>query len=301
MARETDVLIRAIAAEGAIRALAVNSTRLCEKARRIQHSLPAATAALGRLLSAAVMMAGTIKEGERIALRLDGDGPVEGVFAQATPDGRVRGYLRNPLVNPPSKNGKLDVGAAVGHNGELLVVRDLGMREPYVGRVNLQSGEIGDDLAYYFTVSEQQPSAVGLGVRVETNNAVSAAGGYIIQPLPGAPPEVIEHLERNIRQAPSPSDMITTLRDPEQVLAVLLDGFDWQILARLTPRFHCGCTRAKSRHALKALSAHDLREMLAHAEPVTVACDFCAREYTFGADDLQAVVKEKETPPPPKP
>jgi len=293
MARETDLLIRAIAAEGALRAIAVNSTRLCEKARKIQQSLPAATAALGRLLSAAAMMAATIKEGERIALRVEGDGPVEGVFAQATPEGRVRGYLRNPQINPPSKNGKLDVGAAVGHHGELLVVRDLGMREPYVGRVNLQSGEIADDLAYYFTTSEQQPSAVGLGVRVETDNSVSAAGGYILQPLPGAPADVIDHLEHNIRQAPSPSDLITDLRDPEKILAVLLDGFEWQVLSQLKPRFYCGCTRVKSRHALRALSANDLRELLAQSEPVTVACDFCGREYTFGPDDVRGVLEEK--------
>ena len=293
MARQVDQLIRVIAADGAIRAFAINSTHLCEKARQSQHSLPAATAALGRLLSAAVMMAATIKEGERIAVRVEGDGPVEAVFAQATPNGRVRGFLRNPLVNPPSKNGKLDVGGAVGHHGELLVVRDLGMREPYVGRVNLQSGEIADDVAYYFTVSEQLPSAVGLGVLVQPDNRVTAAGGYIIQLMPGAPPEVVAALERNIRQAPNPSEMITTLHDPEVILGTLLAGFEWQVLERLTPRFFCGCTRAKSRQALKALSTLDLRELLDHAEPVIVTCDFCAKEYTFGDDDLRAVLDEK--------
>lgn len=294
MPRKADELIRAIAAGGAVRAFAVNSTRLCEKARRIQQSLPAATAALGRVLSSAVMMAATIKEGERVSIRVDGDGPVEGIFAQAYPDGRVRGYLHNPLVNPPSRGGKLDVGRAVGQNGELIVVRDLGMREPYVGRVALQTGEIGDDLAYYFTVSEQQPSAVGLGVLVNPDNSVAAAGGYIVQPLPGAPEEVIAHLEENIRQAPPPSELIISRRNPEQILAVLLAGFEWDVLARLTPRFACGCTRAKSRRALRALSADDLQHLLDQHEPVRVNCDFCGKEYLFDDDDLREALAAKE-------
>ncbi len=294
MARQRDELIRAIAADGQVRAFAVNTTRLCEKARSMQQSLPAATAALGRVLSAAVMLAATIKEGERISIRVQGDGPVGGVFAQATPDGRVRGYLHNPQVNPPSRAGKLDVGTAVGRHGELLVIRDLGLREPYVGRVNLQSGEIGDDLAFYFATSEQQPSVVGLGVLVNPDNSVAAAGGYIIQPLPGVTPEVIDHLEANVLKSPAPSELITTLRDPEQILGVLLAGFDWQVLDRLTPHFHCGCTRAKSRRALKALGIRDLQELLDRHEPVEVTCDFCARIYTFGDADLQAVLADKQ-------
>ena len=248
MARSTDILLRAVTDDGMVRAFAINSTRLCERARRIQHSWPTATAALGRVLSATVMMASMLKEGERLALRVEGNGPLGVIYTQGTPDGRVRGFVHNPFVNPPSHEGKLDVGAAVGRQGSLYVIRDLGMQEPYVGRVDLQSGEIGEDLAYYFLTSEQQPSAVGLGVLVETDNSVAAAGGYIIQLLPGASEKVIAHLEHNVSNAPRPSDLILTLHDPEQVLAVLLDGFTWQVVERLEPRFHCGCTRTEITH-----------------------------------------------------
>ncbi|OPZ88267.1 MAG: 33 kDa chaperonin [bacterium ADurb.Bin429] len=285
-------MIRAIAARGMARAFAINATRLCEKARKAQNSLPAATAALGRLLSAAVMMGGTIKEGERIILRVEADGPVEGIYAEAYPDGRVRGYLRNPHVNPPSREGKLDVGRAVGTNGELIVVRDLRMRVPYIGRVPLQSGEIGDDLAYYFATSEQQPAAVGLGVLVDVDNSVLAAGGYIVQPLTGASEDVIAHLEANIRTAPPPTDLVLAHRDPEAMLAVLLAGMEMEVLERITPRFFCGCTRAKSRLALRALGEAELREMIAAGEPALVNCDFCAKHYEFTPPELEKLLGE---------
>lgn len=300
MARQPDTLIRGITDDGMVRVLAVNATHLCNRARRVHGTLPAASAALGRLLSAAAMMAATIKEGERISLRVEGDGPVGVVFAQATPDGRVRGYIDHPLVNPPSREGKLDVGRAVGHTGHLYVIRDLQLREPYVGRVDLQSGEIGEDLAYYFATSEQLPSAVGLGVLVEPDNSVSAAGGYIVQLLPGASEAVIAHLERNVRAAPPPSDLIIALRDPVKILDVLLAGMPWQVLDRLRPRFWCGCTRAKSRVALRALSADDLTEMLASGEPAQVTCEFCHRTYAFGTEELAELLAAKTAPPSPQ-
>lgn len=294
MPRYTDTMIRALAAGGQVRAFAINSTQLCERARRIQHSMPAATAALGRVLSATAMLAVTIKEGERISLRVEGDGPLGVVFAQGTPDGRVRGYVQHPQVNPPSKDGKLDVGRAVGATGEMMVIRDLGLRDPYVGRVPLQSGEIGDDLAYYFTVSEQQPSAVGLGVMVETDNRVSAAGGYIIQPLPGASEAVLTLLEYNILNAPPPSDLILSRNDPARVLDVVLDGMNWQELERTTPHFYCGCTRVKSRRALEALSEQDLAEMIGSGEPAHVSCDFCGRNYAFTTTELSTLLQKKQ-------
>jgi molecular chaperone Hsp33 len=206
----------------------------------------------------------------------------------------VRGYVQNPLINPPSKAGKHDVGRAVGANGELMVIRDLALREPYVGRVPLQSGEIGDDLAYYFTVSEQLPSAVGLGVMVETDVRVSAAGGYILQPLTGASEAVLTLLEYNILNAPPPSDLILSLNDPAKVLDVLLDGMNWQELERTRPHFFCGCTRAKSRRALEALSVEDLEEMIGSGEPAHVSCDFCGRKYVFPTTELSAVLQKKQ-------
>jgi len=293
MRKQPDEMIRAIAAGGMVRAFAVNATRLCERARRVQQSLPAASAALGRLLSAAVMMAGAIKEGERISLRVVGDGPVGVVFAQAYPDGRARGFIANPQVNPPSKEGKLDVGRAVGAQGYLYVVRDLHMRDPYVGSVPLQSGEIGDDLVHYYAVSEQQPSAIGLGVLVEPNNAISAAGGYFVQLLPGADEDVVSRLEENISAAPRPSDLIITLRNPTAILDVLLDGLAWQPLETITPRYFCGCNRRKSRAALHALGSGELREMILEGEPARVSCDFCGRAYAFTPEELAKVLAEK--------
>jgi molecular chaperone Hsp33 len=240
------------------------------------------------------MMAGTIKAGERIILRVEANGPVEGIYAEAYPDGRVRGFLRNPHVNPPSRDGKLDVGLAVGTEGELIVVRDLQMREPYIGRVPLQSGEIADDLAYYFAKSEQQPSAVGLGVLVDVDNSVIAAGGFIVQPLTGASEEVIAQLEANISHAPRPSDLILSLRDPESILNVLLAGMEMQVLERITPRFFCGCTRAKSRKALRTLGETELRAMIAEGEPARVSCDCCAKQYAFGIEELATLLAELE-------
>lgn len=293
MPQPADELVRAVTSDGAVRALAIRSTRLCERARKAHDAFPVAAAALGRLLSAAAMLAATIKEGERISLRLDGDGPLGRVFAQATPDGRVRGYVDNPHVVLPSKGGKLDVGGGVGSTGTLYVIRDLGMRDPYVGQAAIQTGEIGEDLAYYFVVSEQTPSAVGLGVLVEPSNRVSAAGGYLIQLMPGAGEDAIARLEVNIRQAPRPSDLIIAHRDPEAILRVLLAGFDWTILDRSRPHFVCGCTRAKSRVALRALSPEDLREMIDAGEGASVHCDYCRRAYVFGTTDLQALLAEK--------
>jgi len=293
MARPKDLMIRAVTDDGMVRAFAINSTRLCARAQRIQHSWPTATAALGRMLSATVMIASMLKKGEKIALRVEGDGPLGVIFTQGAPDGRVRGFVDNPSVHPPLREGKLDVGSGVGRQGSLYVIHDLGMQEPYIGRVDLQSGEIGDDLAYYFLTSEQQPSAVGLGVLVETDNSVAAAGGYIIQLLPGASDKVIDHLEQNISNAPRPSDLILSLRDPEQVLAVLLDGFDWQVVDRLSPRFYCGCTRTKSRTALRALREDDLKEMIENDVPAQVSCDFCGRNFEFSVAELVKLLDEK--------
>ena len=294
MPRSKDVLIRALAAEGQVRAFAVNATRLCERARTTQQSWPAATAALGRLLSAAVMMAVTIKEGERISLRVEGDGPLDMLFAQAYPDGRARGYLRYPEINPPStQDGKLDVGRAVGRHGEFYVIRDLDMAEPYVGRVPLQSGEIGDDLAYYFATSEQQPTAVGLGVLVGADHRVVAAGGYIVQPLTGASEAVLQQLEENLANAPAPSALVLQQRDPAGMLDILLAGMNWHETDRVTPRFFCGCSRVKSRHALLAFSLKELRQMRDETEPVVVTCEFCRRAYQFQRQDLERVLTMK--------
>lgn len=293
MPRRQDKLIRAIAARGQVRAFALDATRLCEKARKIQQSWPAATAALGRLMSAAVMMAVAMKEGERISLRIEGDGEIKTVFAQGYPDGRVRGYLFNPQVNPPlNELGKLAVGQAVGKNGELFVIRDLGMSAPYVGRVPLRTGEIGDELADYYLNSEQQATAVGLGVLVGTDLRVLAAGGYILQPLPSASPDVLDMLAENIAQVLSPSACIFSHHDPATMLDKLLAGLEWQETDSIVPRFSCGCSRAKSRKALAILGGDELQEMLADDAGARVNCDFCGRVYNFSSAEIARLIME---------
>lgn len=294
MPRKQDVLIRALVAGGQVRAFALDSTRLCERARKIQQSWPAATAALGRLMSAAVMMAAAMKDGERISLRIEGDGEIKTVFAQGYPDGRVRGFLFNPQVNPPvNSKGKLAVGQAVGQNGELFVIRDLGMSEPYIGRVPLRTGEIGDELADYYLYSEQQPTAVGLGVLVGKDLRVLAAGGYLLQPLPGVASEVLDKLEENAAKLLNPSSYIFAHRDPAMMLNELLAGLDWQETDVIIPRYSCGCSRAKSRKALDVLGTDELQNMHDNEQGAEVNCDFCGRRYNFSQTDISRQIEKR--------
>lgn len=294
MKKNNDQLIRAITADGNIRAFAINGTFLCEKVRKMQNSAPTASAAMGRVLCATAMLAANIKEGEKIYLRIIGDGPVRGIVGQGNPNGTVRGYVVNPNADLPSKNGKLDVAGIIGE-GNLYVTRELGMKEPYTGQVPLQTGEIGDDLAYYFLQSEQTPSAVGLGVLINPDCSVNIAGGYIIQAMPGASEAAITLLEYNIMSSPPPTQLFSEMITPEKVLNRLLDGFAWSVIGEIQPRFKCECSKPKAKTALRTLGAIELQQMIDKNEKFEVNCEMCKKRHVFSNDDVMKLINNLNT------
>lgn len=286
-----DYLIRATAAGDTVRAFAVRSTKMAAVARETHMTLPVVTAALGRLLSAGAMM-GSMMKGDRdkLTLQIKGDGPIGMMTVTADSHGNVKGFPANPAVDIPRKYaGKLDVGGAVG-KGTLTVIMDLGLREPYNGQVEIQTGEIGDDLAYYFTVSEQVPSAVGLGVMVDTDSSVKHSGGFIIQIMPNASEETIEALEEKISSAPSVTSMMEQGLKPEDILEYYLGGLGLTINETLPVRFYCDCSKDRVGRALATISTKDLEEIINDGEEIEVKCYFCNSAYTFGIDELKEIM-----------
>lgn len=288
-----DYLVRATAAEAQIRAFAVTSKELVEKARQAHDTSPVMTAALGRLLSAGTMM-GSMMKGEKdiLTLQLKGDGPAGGVTVTADSHGRVKGYANDPQVMlPPNNLGKLDVGGAIGA-GSLRVIKDLGLKEPYVGEIELISGEIAEDLTYYFAASEQVPSSVGLGVLMEKNNTVKQAGGFVVQLMPFAEDAVISKLENNLGKIRSVTSMLDQGMSPEDMLACLLEGLDLQILDTMPVEFYCDCSRERVEKALISVGEKDIREMIDDGEPIEVKCHFCNTGYTFSVEELGEILKK---------
>ncbi|ATW28520.1 Hsp33 family molecular chaperone HslO [Candidatus Formimonas warabiya] len=289
----SDYCIRATAAEGKVRCWVASTTDLCEEARRRHDTYPTATAALGRLLTAGVMMGLNLKGEDTLTLRVMGEGPLGAVVVVGNARGEVRGYVQNPHTHLPSQRpGKLDVGGAVGKNGFLYVIKDLGLKEPYSGSVPLVSGEIGEDLTRYFAESEQTPSAVALGVLVETDHSVKAAGGYIVQIMPGATEEEICQLEKNIGQVPPVSQMIDEGMIPEQIAERVLQGMGVQVLEKHPVAFKCRCSRERLAHILKGIGKEELKTILAEQGQAELLCHFCGERYRFGADDLKMMIAE---------
>lgn len=290
-----DYLVRATAAEGQILALVARSTGLVEEARNLHQTSPTATAALGRVLTGAALMAATLKEGQSLTVRVLGDGPLGSIIAVARP-GVVKGYVAEPQAEVPLKpEGKLDVGRAVGQ-GVLYLTKDLGLKEPYNGSVPLLSGEIAEDLAYYFTVSEQKPSAVGLGVLVEPDGRVRAAGGYLLQLLPDAREEVAEILEGNIKDVGPVSQLVAKGDRPEEILALLLKGFPFKIHERLPLHFACDCSREKLEEILMALGEKELEKLLEEKGVVEAKCAFCNQTYRFSQEEVARVLAKSRLP-----
>lgn len=297
----TDKIIRATAAQEYIRAFAVDSTEMVAEAREIHKTFPVVTAALGRLLSAGAMM-GSMMKGDKdlITLTVKGDGPIGSITVTADSHGNVKGFPGNPSVDIPTREDpvsgavKLDVGGAVGP-GILTVSMDLGLKEPYNGQVELQTGEIGEDLAYYFTVSEQTPSAVALGVMIGKDSSVLHAGGFIIQLMPDAKEEVISALEAKLADL----EPVTTLMErglgPEAILRLILGDMDLIITEEKPVRFHCNCSRERISHALATLSTADLESMIADDEEIEVKCFFCNSAYKFGTDELREILQQRNT------
>ena len=289
-----DYIVRATAADDTVRAFAIRSTNLTAEAREIHHTFPVVTAALGRLLSAGAMMGSMMKgENDKLTLQMKGDGPIAQMTVTADSHGNVKGFPANPSVDIPLKRaGKLDVGGAVG-KGILTVIMDLGLKEPYNGQVEIQTGEIGDDLAYYFTVSEQTPSAVGLGVMVDTDSSVKHAGGFIIQMMPDVAEETIEALEEKLNGA----DPVTTMMDkgmsPEDILEYYLKDLGLKITEKQPVRYHCGCSKEKVAGALATISTDDLKELINDGEEIEVKCYFCNSAYKFSTAELEEMIKSR--------
>lgn len=288
----SDYMIRGTAADDKVRIFAVTTRDLVEKARQIHNTSPVATAALGRLLSAASMM-GPMMKGDRdlMTLRIKGDGPIGGITVTADSKGNVKGYPENPNVLIHAKpNGKLDVSGAVG-KGYLTVIRDLGLKEPYVGQVDLVSGEIAEDLTYYFTTSEQVPSSVGLGVLLDKTNFVKQAGGFIVQLMPDVSDEVISAIEKNLSGVKSVTSMLEEGMSPEDIAEKLLDGLDLRILEKIPVGFNCNCSRERMAKAVISLGEKEIKEMIDDGKPIEINCHFCNSSYEFSVDELKEMLK----------
>ena len=289
----SDQLIRAISKDGHIKATAVSTRALTERARQIHKALPVATAALGRTLAAVSMMGNALKEdGASVTLQIKGGGPLGTLLAVSDNQGNVRGTVDNPVVDLPLRpDGKLDVGAAVGHEGTLTVIRDLNMKEPYVGSVSLLGGEIAEDLAAYFVESEQIPTACGLGVLVDRDQSVLAAGGYLIQLLPGAGEDTIAKVEGSLMAAGAVTGLLRDDPDPEAMLRRALSDFDLEILEKSPIEYRCYCSRERMERALISLGAEELQSMIDEQGSADLTCRFCDNVQHFSRADLEAMVR----------
>ncbi len=288
-----DYIVRATAGNGSIRAFAATTGELVQKAREIHHTSPVASAALGRLLTAAAMMGSMLKgEKDLVTLQIRGNGPLQGIVVSGDCRGQVKGYVFNPNVELPDKYpGKLDVGGAVGA-GYLDVIKDIGMREPYAGRIELVTGEIAEDLTYYFAQSEQTPSAVGLGVLVETDTSIRCAGGFMIQLLPGADEGMVSRLEEKLRNVPYVTDLLDAGKTPEEILELLLGDMGLRILDRLPAAFTCNCDRQRVEKALISIGREELEKIIEEDGRANLHCHFCAKEYDFSEADLLRLLEE---------
>lgn len=286
----TDYIVRATAANNQIRAFACTGRELVEYARKAHNTSPVVTAALGRLLIGGAMM-GSMMKGDKdlLTLKINCSGPIKGLTVTADSKANVKGYAYQPQVNlPPSKLGKLDVGKALDL-GVLSVIKDMGLKDPYVGQVDLQTGEIAEDLTYYFAASEQVPSSVALGVLMNRDNTVRCAGGFIIQLLPFAEEEVISQLEQRIGELHSITSMLDQDMTPEMILEHILGDFGLEILDKIPTKFSCNCSKERVEKALISIDKKDIEEMIADGKPIEVNCHFCNKNYEFTINDLEKI------------
>lgn len=289
----SDYIVRATAADASIRAFAINAKDMVETARINHDTSPVITAALGRLLAAGAMM-GCMMKGEKdvLTLRIQCSGPAKGLTVTADSKGNVKGFAVNPNVDlPPNAQGKLDVGGALDL-GVLSVIKDMGLKEPYVGQCQLQTGEIAEDLTYYFATSEQTPSAVGLGVLVEKDGSVKQAGGFILQLMPFTSDEVIEKLEKRISEMDTVTNMLERGLSPEGILEEILGDFGVEITDTIDTKFYCDCSKEKVSRALSTISKKDLDDIINDGESIEVKCQFCNQAYNFEIDELKVIKGE---------
>jgi molecular chaperone Hsp33 len=289
----TDYIVRVSAADNQIRGFATATRDLVEHARKIHNTSPIATAALGRLLTAGTMMGIMMKgDNDLLTLQIKGAGPIEGITVTANSKGTVKGYVNRPEVMlPPSPKGKLDVGGAIGA-GILTVIKDLGLKEPYVGQTNLVSGEIAEDLTYYYATSEQIPSSVALGVLMNKDNTVRRAGGFFIQLMPFASEEIISKLEKNISDIEGITGLLDQDMTPEMILEQILGEFDMEILDKIPTGFECNCSKERVEKAVISIGRKDIQEMIEENEPIEVNCHFCNEYYKFSVEELNILLSK---------
>lgn len=287
----SDYIIRAMAAGGQIRAFAATTKDLVEHARQIHNTSPVATAGLGRMLTAASMMGATLKNSSDVlTLIAKGDGPLGGITVTADSASNVKGYVNNPsFVNPPNFFGKFDVGGAIG-NGTLTVIKDIGLKEPYSGQVSLITGEIAEDLTYYFATSEQVPTSVALGVLMNKNNTVRQAGGFIIQLMPFASDEVIDALEAKIKEITSITSLLDSGMSPEDILNQVLCDMDLEITDTIPTAYNCNCSRERVTKAIISIGKKEITDMINEGKDIEVNCHFCNKNYVFTPEDLKKLI-----------
>ena len=292
MSEYKDYIVRATAADHQLRAFAVTSKDIVEKAREIHNTSPVATAAIGRLLTAASIM-GSMMKGEKdvLTLQIECGGPIGGITVTADSNADVKGYVNNPnVILPPNAQGKLDVSGALGP-GFLNVIKDIVLREPYNGQTHLVSGEIAEDLTYYFATSEQVPSSVGLGVLMDKDNHVRQAGGFIIQVMPDTDDEVIDKLEARLGEVHSVTEMLDKGMTPEDILNYVLEGMDVEILETVPTQYKCDCSFERVSKVIASLGKKELQEMIDDGKPVEVNCQFCGSHYKFDTEQLKEFIK----------
>lgn len=286
-----DYIVRATAADGQVRAFAITAKELVEEARVRHNTSPVATAALGRLLAGGAMMGSMMKnDSDMLTVKVRGNGPLGGITVTADSKANVKGYVENPDACLPPKNGKLDVGGAVGI-GILQVIKDMGLKEPYVGDTMLVTSEIAEDLTYYFASSEQVPSSVGLGVLMEKNNTVKCAGGFIIQMMPFASEETISKIENNLKHVTSVTELLDKGYTPEQILEELLGDTGLEITDTMPAQFYCNCSKERVEKAVASIGRKDIQEMIDEGKDIEVKCHFCNSAYLYTVEDLKRIIK----------
>lgn len=289
----SDYIVRATAANSQVRAFAATTRDIVETARAAHNTSPVATAALGRLLTAGTMMGSMMKnEKDMLTIQIKCDGPIQGLTVTADVNGNVKGYVVNPnVILPPSKKGKLDVATALGL-GVLSVIKDMGLKEPYVGDTILTTSEIAEDLTYYFATSEQVPSSVGLGVLMEKDNTVKQAGGFIIQVMPFVEDEVLDKLEANIANLEPVTTMLDKGMTPEQILETVLEGMDVEFTDKMPTQFKCNCSKERVEKALISIGKKDIQEMIDDGKEIEMHCHFCNTRYQFSVEELKEILKK---------
>jgi molecular chaperone Hsp33 len=287
-----DYLVRTITKDGKVRALACVTTKLVDEAHRRHGTYPTTSAALGRALTGGALMGALLKTGQRVALKFEGNGPLKKIVVEAESNGLVRGYVGVPAVNLPPREKKLDVAGALGKAGLLTVTKDLRMKEPYTGIVQLYSGEIAEDLAFYLVESEQIPSAVGLGVFVEPDGEVGAAGGFLIQSLPPADDTLIERVAGQVKSLPAITELLREGKTPEDLLGLIFADIPYTTLEKYALAFQCSCSRGRVEKALISLGREELAALAAQPEETAVSCEFCHENYVFNHEELERLVEE---------